>query len=413
MKRQFEELLGAYREYDSLLKSPESGGTNPESDHAKRQLVQKAKLATQIFQAQFGKEIDENPGFLISMAFDSAVGKMVQTASQLLPDPMVKETFSTMEDCSKRLKELSSGLKNSPANGITGTYGPYALRIRVYLKAYILSKGLILADLPGLRDHDSVRKAITERYIRKCDQIFLVTEIGRATTDASIPEILDLGRRAGLTNIDIVLTRSEEMQMSEAREEWPEQEEKIDELRGVMNSAEETIYSLSEAIKDYKNCTDLTEAESEDLRAWQEERGAATERKEEAELELLRLLVGLRNSFVTANVRKQYQEYLNRTALSIFCVSNTMYWKHRERPATMSLPDLKLSGIIELRRHCLGIVASSQLAAFKNLIEDEVPAFLGSMKLWVKAGSSSASVQRTRIIEDAVSRIEQVLEKVR
>ncbi|KAH5431380.1 hypothetical protein HBI38_166430 [Parastagonospora nodorum] len=411
LKRQFEELLGAYREYHSMLNSPESGGTNLESDEAKRQLVQKAKLATQIFQAQFGKEIDENPGFLISMAFDSAVGKMVETASQLLPNPEVREKFTTMEKCSKRLKELSSRVEKLPSNGMTGTYGPYALRICVYLKAYILSKGLILADLPGLRDHDSVRRAITERYIRKCDQIFLVTEIGRAATDASIPEILDLGQRADLTNIDIVLTRSEEMQMSEAREEWPEQEEKIDKLRGVISSAEEEIHPLSEAIKYYKDCTDLTEAESEDLRACQEERGAATERKEEAELELLRLLVGLRNPFVTASVRKQYQDYLNGTKLSIFCVSNTMYWKHRERPANVSLDDLKLSGILELRRHCLGIVASSQLAAFKSLIEDEVPAFLGSMKLWVKAGSSGTSAQRIQIMTDAVSRVEQALKE--
>ena len=101
---------------------------------------------------------------------------------------------------------------------------------RVYLKAYILSKGLILVDLPGeqdtqcrvfflsnpmlliipgLRDLNSARLKITERYLLNCDEIFAICYIGRATTDAGVMGVFELARRANLSNIGIICTKSD------------------------------------------------------------------------------------------------------------------------------------------------------------------------------------------------------------
>jgi hypothetical protein len=64
-------------------------------------------------------------------------------------------------------------------------------------------------DLPGLRDLNSARQNITERYARQCDGIFVVCAIIRAASDASVPIVFDLARKARLTNVGIICTRSE------------------------------------------------------------------------------------------------------------------------------------------------------------------------------------------------------------
>lgn len=101
----------------------------------------------------------------------------------------------------------------------------------MFLKAHILSKGLVLADLPGkqarstsvlvlcspclthfltgLRDHNSARRNITERYIINCNEIFVVCNIGRAVTDEGVEHVIKLARQAKLSNVGIVCTKSD------------------------------------------------------------------------------------------------------------------------------------------------------------------------------------------------------------
>jgi hypothetical protein len=61
----------------------------------------------------------------------------------------------------------------------------------------------------GLRDLNSARQNVTERYVRQCDQIFAVTRIGRATTDAGVKEVFELARRASLSNVGVICTQSD------------------------------------------------------------------------------------------------------------------------------------------------------------------------------------------------------------
>lgn len=64
-------------------------------------------------------------------------------------------------------------------------------------------------DNKGLRDLNSARLKITERYLLCCDEIFAVCNIGRATTDLGVKEVFELARRASLSKIGIVCTRSD------------------------------------------------------------------------------------------------------------------------------------------------------------------------------------------------------------
>jgi len=99
--------------------------------------------------------------------------------------------------------------------------------------------------------------------------------------------------------------------------------------------------------------------------------------------------------------------------LQTFCVSNTLYWDHRTNPANVALPYLQLSGIINLRQHCIGIVAEDNLYATKTYVNNEVPAFLGSLQLWVNAGAGNASAERRQGILGKVSMIQRELDEVR
>ena len=73
----------------------------------------------------------------------------------------------------------------------------------------MLRSGLVLVDLPGLRDLNSARQKITERYLVKCDEIFVLCDSGRATTDAGVMAVFKLAKRAGLSNVGIICTKSD------------------------------------------------------------------------------------------------------------------------------------------------------------------------------------------------------------
>jgi hypothetical protein len=89
-----------------------------------------------------------------------------------------------------------------------------------------------------------------------------------------------------------------------------------------------------------------------------------------------------------------------------------MYSQERERPAQRAFPFLTLSGILELRRYCIGIVAESHLRATTEYIKDGIPALLGSIELWIQAGSGFVNAEKKQQILDTVSVIQRELDGV-
>jgi hypothetical protein len=90
-----------------------------------------------------------------------------------------------------------------------------------------------------------------------------------------------------------------------------------------------------------------------------------------------------------------------------------VYWDNREKPSDVSLPYLKFSGILDLRSYCIGVVAQSRIEATKKFIKDEIPALVGSIELWVDAGSGNANAETKQRILDAVAAMQGELDKVR
>lgn len=99
-------------------------------------------------------------------------------------------------------------------------------------------------------------------------------------------------------------------------------------------------------------------------------------------------------------------------SLKVLCVSNTMYWKHREKPRDMFLPFLKLSGIIALRKHCVAMVAASQLRIATNYMNNDVRSLISSVELWVHSGAGTETAERKAVVRETLDMIEQRLRRV-
>jgi hypothetical protein len=381
------------------------------SSDDKQRLQKMATLAKDTFRASFGERLRGMPEILLSTPFKDAIATMVKWSSQLLPGEAERRSFSTIEECRTWSKELVSETDSSSSNGYARRPWPFIQKVRVYLKAYILSKGLIIADLPGLRDLNSARQAISERYFRQCHQVFVVAKIDRAITDESIKHIFEKAHCVGLTKVDIVCTRSEEIQPEQAVDDWPTERATIKEMQRKIAVAKREIGSLDEEIiETLGGNTNLTPGERKQLGSLLKEKKEA---EEEHNFNLTDFIVSLRNGKVSLGLREEYGNHPVATPLRIFCVSNKIYWDNREKPYDAALPYLSLSGILDLRRHCIGVVAQSRLQATRNFVKDEIPALIGSIGLWVEAGSVRPTVDSKERILDAVSSVQQEIEKVR
>ncbi|MCJ1285351.1 hypothetical protein MMC26_004691 [Xylographa opegraphella] len=62
---------------------------------------------------------------------------------------------------------------------------PLVKLVRIGLHSTCLSRGVVLADLPGLSDVNQTRVKLTQEYIRDYDFIFLVAKVSRVQTDSN------------------------------------------------------------------------------------------------------------------------------------------------------------------------------------------------------------------------------------
>ncbi|KAJ4171103.1 hypothetical protein NW754_007247 [Fusarium falciforme] len=375
LREQLTGMLQSYRHYH--LHSDEM-----EDAAERRDTEDSANLARDTFRAMFrGRLTDE--AFLINRPEQEVLETLFQWAARGRPSVFItKQSGLSQDACSKALMELASEppSRNQPAQW------PYIRSTKVFLNAHILSRGLILVDLPGLRDLNSARQKITERYVLTCNEIFAICNIGRAVTDEGVHQVFELARRARLSNVGIVCTRSDDILAEEAIRDW----------RG-------------QRAKAIKKLMDAIATDERDAREVQEDLAEA--RKKNHEFELKEYLVTTRNSFVTQELRNKYNERVATDEIKIFCVSNKDYWDHRDEAKTRSARFLQLSGILQVRKHCISIVANSQRRIATRYIKDQIPAFLAQVDLWVQSGARTASEERREALCRRLDDVERQLRR--
>ncbi|KAL3290649.1 tat pathway signal sequence [Colletotrichum asianum] len=312
---------------------------------------------------------------------------------------------SSKESCSDFLIQLTSEAPGSQGPAIW----PFVRKIKIFLDAHILSKGLVLVDLPGLRDLNSARRSITERYLLECDEVFAVCNIGRATTDVGVASVFELARRAGLSKVGIVCTRSDDIQASEAKNDWKGQRAKrIQQLSAEVATARGQIDEIKRLLDEYDD-EDLTKEEEDEMYDLHRDLRKKEKIWEQKLHDLKTFLVETRNAEVTKKLQASYRDKVRGGIVHVFCISNTEYWSKAMLPKDEAIPSLQLSGIIALRKHCLSIIAESQLRLATKFVTNDIPALLGEAALWVESGAGSANAEQKSAVRRTLDKIERQL----
>ncbi|KAI3335499.1 hypothetical protein F4824DRAFT_158970 [Ustulina deusta] len=397
---QLENLLQDYRHFH--LNGGSSGLLEDVAD-----LERRASIARGTFQAMFPTTFIESNTFLEGTEPESL--STLKSWVQSFDQSMIQKRQSglSLNECSSLLMQLSSVTPSRKP------LWPWIKKIKVYLNAHILSKGLILVDLPGLRDLNAARRNITERYLLKCNEIFVVAVEGRATTDDGVRSVIELAMKAKLSNLGIICTKSEDIKEREALRDWEGKKtaEEIQRKHEAIEREKSLIKELEEEVEPYDDIdhTDLMDEEVEVLRQFKRKLRSSRKELRDSQFDLQKILMTTRNTIVEKKLVDLYRQEVPGNLLNVFCVSNAIYWDWREEPRDESERHLLLSGILTLRQHCMSIVSESQYIAAKKYMRDDIGALLGELDLWVQSGQGSLSAERKESIRSTLDTLERKL----
>ncbi|KAK1975437.1 hypothetical protein LZ30DRAFT_605612 [Colletotrichum cereale] len=393
---QVAELLMSYRRFH------QHAGQMVEEDGVE-EAAEEAAIALDTFRAMFrGRMGDE--AFLAAGLEEDVLSAMRSWLEETYPRDDGEYTMGEAQACSSLLERLTS----ETAGAREPAVWPYIKTIKVFLNSYILSKGLVLVDLPGLRDVNSARRKVTERYLIYCDEILAICNIGRATTDAGVASVFDLAKKAGLSNVGIVCTKSDDIRAGEAKKDWKDAratriQELSDEVARTQSQIDDASLSLAELEDE-----ELTDQEDVELKLNRRLRSLG---QALPLFSLKKYLIENRNAAVGTELRKEYGPKVPDGTLHVFCVSNTEYWARRRLSKEDALPSLRLSGILALRKHCLAIIGDSQMSIARGFVANDIPALLGDVTLWIESGAGSASAEQKRTVREALDKVERGLKR--
>jgi hypothetical protein len=69
-------------------------------------------------------------------------------------------------------------------------FWPLIKVVRIYTKAYALSTGAVIVDLPGVHDSNAARAAVASGYMKQCTGLWIVAPINRAVDDKAAKSLL-------------------------------------------------------------------------------------------------------------------------------------------------------------------------------------------------------------------------------
>ncbi|KAI0467376.1 hypothetical protein F4859DRAFT_494186 [Xylaria cf. heliscus] len=397
---QLEDLLRDYRHFRLNRDSMES--------HELADFEKRAKLASDTFQALFHDHF-VGRNILVEEIYSKALSTL-RSWVQGFDQSIIQQEYSglNLNECSALLTELTSDTASS-----TATIWPWVKKIKVYSNAHILSKGLVLVDLPGLRDLNSARRNITERYLLKCDEIFVVAIEGRATTDEGVQSVIELAKKARLSNVGIICTRSDEIKPTEALRDWKGKgvSKEIQRILKIIEQQDSEIKGLEGEVSLFDDIDedDLCNEERDELSQLNRKLRSTRKRRSEHEFDLQKLLITTRNEAVKNKLVTLYKHEVPGNLLKVFCASNTIYWDHRDAPRDRAIPYLNLSGILAIRENCMTMVSESQYMAATKYMRNDIRVLLGELDLWVQSGQGSLSAEKKKNIRSVLDTVEKKL----
>lgn len=89
-----------------------------------------------------------------------------------------------------------------------------------------------------------------------------------------------------------------------------------------------------------------------------------------------------------------------------------MYSEFREKPLEQAREGLIRSGIIALRRHCMGLNMEAQMRALTNYITADIPSLIYDVSNWVAASAGGSTLGQKRKVREALDLVERSIRLV-
>jgi predicted metalloprotease len=132
LRKQFQELLAAYRQHEM--------GADSMTAAEREDLAKRAELALDTFQASFRPELEQNPRILLDSSLEDALHTLVVWADKVIPRQLQsdsqsrsRETFGDLQECSERLKMLTSETEGASE----ACRWPFIRKIRFVISGFI------------------------------------------------------------------------------------------------------------------------------------------------------------------------------------------------------------------------------------------------------------------------------------
>lgn len=142
-------------------------------------------------------------------------------------------------------------------------YWPLIKVVKIYTKAFALSTGAVIVDLPGVHDSNAARAAVAQGYIKQCTGLWIVAPITRAVDDKAAKTLLgdsfktQLKYDGGFSSVTFICSKTDDISITEAIDTL-ELEEEVEsfydqqaELKREIDDTQSKIDELEETRKVY------------------------------------------------------------------------------------------------------------------------------------------------------------------
>jgi hypothetical protein len=256
---------------------------------------------------------------------------------------------------------------------------PLIKKITFGLDVPLLRDGVILVDLPGVRDSNTIRRRTVGKALAECTRYLVVAQISRAQDDETVNKYFQEGHnRKGTGRVIAAITFSDSID-GELKSKDAAQRQKMDEIKEKILSVTDELAKVRAEKKKKKSVTkqgmiELYEKEEQLERDLHDLHSAEESQK-----------ILIRNKKTVMTLRRNYTSMTgDQRPLAVFCVSNKLYEQYQigfdksDQP-TLTLEDTEIP---KLRRHLRLATGEGRYNEALFHYETQIPSLLTSFELW-------------------------------
>ncbi|KAK6538199.1 hypothetical protein TWF694_011081 [Orbilia ellipsospora] len=146
-----------------------------------------AKVARDKLKALFPGFQTEDIGKIPTRIQDLYNGNEYLSAGKQIIEDNDEETFF------EQIQELINNNGDGGGEEEEPQLWPLIKVVKIYLDADVLQTGAVLVDLPGLKDSNAARAAVSQTYLARANEVIVVSRLTRVMTDETTAALAEMG----------------------------------------------------------------------------------------------------------------------------------------------------------------------------------------------------------------------------